>query len=316
MTGIEKLQPLDFGKVAVLMGGDSAEREISLRSGKAVLDSLLRSGVDAFGIDTGRDVIAALQNHSDIDRVLIMLHGGDGEDGRVQALLELMELPYTGSGVLASALAMDKARSKQLWLAGGLRTPEFQLLSETTDWEALIADLGACFVKPINEGSSIGISLAKTAEELQAAYLEAKRFDREVMAEKLISGAEYSVSILAGRSLPVIELRTGNVFYDFQAKYEAADTQYLCPCDLDTEKTAEIQHLAMAAYQQVGCHGWARADMMCDAEGHFWLLEINTVPGMTSHSLVPMSAKAAGISFDELVLQILASSTNRQGRQS
>ncbi len=316
MTGIEQMQATAFGKVAVLMGGRSAEREISLRSGKAVLDSLLRSGVNATGVDTGEDVIAALQEHPDTDRVMIMLHGGDGEDGRVQALLELMGLPYTGSGVLASALAMDKARSKQLWLAAGLSTPEFQLLTPETDWAALIAEMGACFVKPLNEGSSIGISLARTAGELQAAYAEARRYDRAVMAEKLIRGAEYSVSILADQALPVIELRTSNVFYDFQAKYEAADTQYLCPCDLDADKTAEIQQLALEAYRQLGCHGWARADLMCDADGRFWLLEINTVPGMTSHSLVPMSARAAGISFDELALKILASSLNREERRA
>lgn len=303
----------EFGRVAVLMGGDSSEREISLLSGNAVLKALLTSGVDAVGIDTGKDFYAAIQTEK-FDRAFIMLHGSHGEDGRVQAALDLMNIPYTGSGHPACALAMDKVRSKLIWMAQGLATPEFELLHEGTDWQAVIDQLGVCFVKPVTEGSSIGISKASNAAELKAAFELAVKFDDVVIAEQWIDGPEYTVPIINNQVLPAIELRTKNTFYDYQAKYEADDTEYLCPCDLDDEDDQALRSLSATAYQLLGCSGWGRVDLMRDKAGQFWLLEINTVPGMTSHSLVPMSAAAFGMSFEAVVLEILKSSNLKRGR--
>jgi D-alanine-D-alanine ligase len=307
-----KLLPVaDYGRVAVVMGGTSSEREISLISGRAVLESLLRSGVDAVGIDADSTLLQQLRDLQP-QRVFIILHGRDGEDGKLQGALEWMDLPYTGSGVLASALAMDKVRSKQLWLSLGLATAEFVLLTEQSDFAAVINKLGPCFVKPVCEGSSIGIGGADTAQQLESAWRRAKQFDAEVMAERWIRGREFTVAILNGQALPVVEMRTDNTFYDFEAKYVSNDTRYQCPAQLDAEKTAEIQQLALAAYQSLGCEGWGRVDVMQDADGRFWLLEVNTAPGMTSHSLVPMAAKAVGMNFDELVLQILHTSVRER----
>lgn len=300
----------EYGRVAVLLGGDSAEREISLISGKAVLRALQAAGVDAVGIDPGPDLSAQLRE-AEAERVFIMLHGGRGEDGTVQALLELLGLPYTGSGVLGSALGMDKVRCKKVWLADGLPTPPFALLDEHSDWEAIIARLGTVFVKPVREGSSIGVSRAATATELAQAYAAARTFDSEVIAERFIQGSEFSVPVVDGEVLPVIEMRPAVDFYDYQAKYFSDDTRYLCPAPLSEAMTREIQDLALRAYEAVGCSGWGRVDVMQDGEGHFWLLEVNTVPGMTEHSLVPMSAAAAGLSFTQLVLRILDSSWRR-----
>mgnify|MGYP003624193625 CR=1 FL=1 len=302
-----------FGRVAVLMGGDSSEREISLLSGNAVLKALLDSGVDAFGIDTGNDFYSAIQTEK-FDRVFIMLHGGPGEDGRVQAALDLMGIPYTGSDHPACALAMDKVRSKLIWMAQGLATPEFELLYASTDWQAVIDQLGVCFVKPVNEGSSMGISKAANAAELKKAFELAVQFDDVVIAEQWIDGPEYTVPIINNQVLPAIELRTKNAFYDFQAKYESDETQYICPCDLDEDADQTLRNLSGTAYQLLGCRGWGRVDLMRDKEGKFWLLEVNTVPGMTSHSLVPMSAAAYGLNFDSLVLEILKSSDLKRGR--
>ena len=296
-----------YGKVAVLMGGDSAERGISLLSGGAVLRALLDSGVDAVGMDAGAGLLRQLQEQG-IERVFIMLHGRMGEDGKVQAALEWLGLPYTGSGVLASALAMDKVRCKKVWLADGLPTPPFALLDENSDWEAVIARLGTVFVKPVREGSSIGIARAADAGELQRAWEQARRYDRDVLAERWIQGPEFSVSILGERVLPAIELRAASEFYDFKAKYESNETRYVCPAELDAQRTAQLQALSLKAYRAAGCSGWGRVDVMQDAGGDFWLLEVNTVPGMTDHSLVPMAARAAGMSFNELVLAILDSS--------
>lgn len=302
----------EFGKVAVLMGGQSSEREISLLSGNAVLEALLANGVDAFGIDTGEDFYKAI-NAESFDRAFIMLHGSYGEDGRVQAALDLMKIPYTGSGCLASALAMDKVRSKMLWAAQGLNTPDFEMLSAKSDWQAVIERLGSCFVKPVSDGSSLGISRAVNADELREAYEHAVLFDDAVFAEQWIEGPEYTIPIVNDTVLPVIELRTNNVFYDYAAKYEADDTVYICPCELTEAEEAEIKTMAKHAYDLVGCEGWGRVDLMRDQQGKFWLLEVNTTPGMTSHSLVPMSAKVAGMDFNLLVKEILKSSMLKRG---
>ena len=303
----------DFGRVAVLMGGQSSEREISLLSGKAVLKALLTSGIDAVGIDTGDDFFAAIRAEK-FDRAFIMLHGSHGEDGRVQAALDLMGIPYTGSDHPASALAMDKVRSKLIWMSQGLATPEFELLNENSDWQAVLDRLGVCFVKPVNEGSSIGISKAGNVAELKKAFELAQQFDDKVIAEQWIDGPEYSVPIVNNQILPAIELRTKNTFYDYEAKYEADDTEYLCPCDLDEAADQSLRSLSGTAYQLLGCRGWGRVDVMRDRNGKFWLLEVNTVPGMTSHSLVPMSGAAYGMSFEDVVLEILKSSIPERSR--
>jgi D-alanine-D-alanine ligase len=269
--------------------------------------------VDASAVDmTGSDVLNELRA-GDFDRVLIMLHGRKGEDGKMQGALELMNIPYTGSGVLASALAMDKVRTKQVWQSQGLKTPPFVVLHEDTDWDQVIAELGTVFVKPVKEGSSIGISRAADAGALKKAYREAAKYDATVIAERFIDGPEYTVAILNERVLPVVGMQAATEFYDYQAKYFSDDTRYFCPCDLTPEDEARLGELAKQAYDAIGCCGWGRVDVMGDADGDFWLLEVNTVPGMTDHSLVPMAAKAAGIGFDDLVLEILSSSNaNRE----
>ncbi len=302
----------EYGKVAVLMGGQSSEREISLLSGNAVLNALQSSGIDAVGIDTSNDFYTAIKNE-ECDRAFIMLHGGYGEDGHVQAALDMLNIPYTGSGQLASALAMDKVRSKMIWTAQGLNTPDFVLLSKDMDWQSIINSLGKCFVKPVNDGSSLGISRVEDAQQLKAAYEYALQFDNAVFAEQWIEGLEYTVPILNDKVLPVIELKTNNIFYDYEAKYEADDTVYLCPCDLNTEANAEIKTLAKDAYESLGCEGWGRVDLMRDHQEKFWLLEVNTIPGMMSHSLMPKSAAEAGMKFEQLVLEILAGSKLKRG---
>ncbi|HTQ99634.1 MAG TPA: D-alanine--D-alanine ligase [Candidatus Acidoferrum sp.] len=297
-----------YGRVAVVMGGTSAEREISLISGKAVLDGLLRAGVNAYGIDADHTLLEQLM-HNRPDRVFIILHGRDGEDGKLQGALEWLGIPYTGSGVLASALAMDKVRTKLVWQQLGISTPPFVQLHADSDFADVLRRLGPCFVKPVNEGSSIGIGGADTVEQLEAAFENAVAYDDEVLAESWIKGREYSVPVLGDDVLPVIEMRTNNAFYDYEAKYLSNETQYICPAKLDAGATRELQQMVLAAYRAVGCSGWGRVDVMRDAQGRFWLLEVNTAPGMTGHSLVPMGAKAAGIGFDELVVRILHSST-------
>lgn len=298
-----------YGRVAVVMGGRSSEREVSLQSGTAVLQALQRSGVDVVGIDADAGLLQQLLQEK-VERVFIMLHGRDGEDGKLQGALDWLGLPYTGSGVLASALAMDKIRTKLLWQRLGISTPDFVQLAETSDFAAVLTQLGPCFVKPVNEGSSIGIGGASTVVQLQEAFRKARDYDSEVVAERWIKGREYTVAILHEQVLPVIELQTDNAFYDYEAKYLSNDTRYLCPCDLAAAEALQLQEQAMKAYRAVGCTGWGRVDAMRDDEGRFWLLEVNTAPGMTSHSLVPMAARAAGIDFDTLALQILDSSFN------
>jgi D-alanine-D-alanine ligase len=302
----------EFGKVAVLMGGQSSEREISLLSGNAVLQALQSAEIEAVGIDTDNDFYTAIKKEQ-FDRAFIMLHGSFGEDGRVQAALDLMNIPYTGSGHLASALAMDKVRSKMLWTTQGLNTPDFVILSGDSNWQAIIDRLGKCFVKPVSDGSSLGISRAEDAQQLKTAYEYALQFDDAVFAEQWIEGLEYTVPIVNNKVLPVIELQTNNVFYDYAAKYEADDTVYLCPCDLNLEDDKELKMLANDAYQLLGCRGWGRVDLMRDKQGKFWLLEVNTIPGMMSHSLVPKSAAEAGMNFQQLVIEILKSSKLKRG---
>lgn len=294
----------NFGRVAVVMGGNSAEREVSLKSGAAVLAALLESGVDAVGIDAATDLVGQLQMHK-IDRVFNVLHGRGGEDGKLQGLLDFMQIPYTGSGVLASALSMDKVRTKLIWQRLGLSTPAFHLLSADSDWSAIMAELKSAVVKPVREGSSIGMSIVSDAHSLQSAWKKASAYDSQVMAEQYIKGPEYSVSMLADEVLPAIELRTTHEFYDYDAKYIANDTVYLCPAPLSAAETSELADLCRRAFDALGCSGWGRVDVMRDAQGGFWLLEVNTVPGMTDHSLVPMAAKARGLSFQQLLLEVL-----------
>lgn len=294
-----------FGRVGVLFGGQSAEREISLQSGAAVIAALQEAGIDYVALDVGANAIADIQS-AQLDRAFIALHGPGGEDGRIQAVLEYLHIPYTGSDVQSSALAMDKLRSKQLWRGVGLPTPDFALLSADTDWQSVLNELGGeVMVKPAHEGSSIGMARVKSALELQAAYTNAAQYDACVIAERLIVGAEYTIAILDGVALPPIKLETDHRFYDFDAKYVAEDTRYVCPCGLSVDKVEELKSLAVKAFNAIGCRGWGRLDIMADTQGKFYLLEVNTVPGMTSHSLVPMAAKAQGMSFAQLIVAIL-----------
>jgi D-alanine-D-alanine ligase len=297
---------LNFGRVAVLFGGTSFEREISLISGQAVLSALQAAGVNAEAFDPATRPISDIQHY---DRAFIVLHGRGGEDGTMQGALELLKVPYTGSGVLASALGMDKTRTKQLWLGCGLPTPTYARLTAETDFSQVISELGLpLMVKPTHEGSSIGMRKVERAEDLQPAYEFAAQYDSEIIAETWITGREYTVVILAGKALPVIRLQPhqSHGFYDFEAKYKADDTQYLCPCGLSVADEQRLQALAVTAFEKVGASGWGRIDAMQDEQGNFWLLEVNTVPGMTDHSLVPMAARAAGLDFQTLVLTILA----------
>ncbi|MBI5430243.1 MAG: D-alanine--D-alanine ligase [Nitrosomonadales bacterium] len=298
-------QTKKFGKVAVLFGGRSAEREVSLKSGAAVLAALQRSGVDAHAFDPATRNLQALADEN-FDRVFIALHGRYGEDGTVQGALELMGIPYTGSGVMASALGMDKWRSKLVWQAGGLPIPDYAMLDEQGDWKAVADRLGLpLFVKPANEGSSVGISKVKAVGELAAAYRVAAGYDKLVIAEKFIGGGEYTAAILGEQALPVIKIEPANEFYDYEAKYLRNDTRYLCPSDLSGAQEAEMQKLARQAFALLGGQGWGRVDFLKDGEGRLYVLEANTSPGMTDHSLVPMAARQAGISFEQLVVRIL-----------
>lgn len=295
----------DFGRVAVLMGGWAAEREVSLISGAAVLDALRRRGVDAHGIDVGRDVLAVLADGG-FDRVFNILHGRGGEDGVIQGALEILGLPYTGSGVMGSAIAMDKYRTKLVLQALGLPTPPFALIGDEASF-AVACGLGfPLMVKPALEGSSIGMSRADDAEQLRSAWALAAKYDSHVMAERWVTGGEYTAAILGREPLPLIKLETTHAFYDYDAKYIADDTRYLVPCGLDADTERHLQSLALRAFDGVAASGWGRVDILMDEQQQPWLIEINTVPGMTSHSLVPMAAKAVGIDFDELVWRILA----------
>lgn len=297
-----------FGRVAVLYGGISAEREVSLRSGAAVLAALQTAGVDAFGIDVQADIVQRISAEK-IDRAFIVLHGRGGEDGTIQGLLEWAGIPYTGSKVLASALAMDKLRTKQVWSSLGIPTPQHSVLSSVEDCAAAAEKLGfPLIVKPAQEGSSIGMAKVNNLQELEQAWQAARHYDRNVLVEQWITGPEFTIAMLDGEILPPIRLGTNREFYDYEAKYLADDTQYQIPCGLSPEREQELKELTRQACETLGVTGWGRADVMQDEQGNFWLLEVNTTPGMTDHSLVPMAAKAHGLNFSQLVLTVLASS--------
>ena len=298
-------QASEFGKVAVLMGGQTAERVISLESGQAVYAALCDAGIDAHAIDFGKDEFHQLINN-DFDRVFIALHGRGGEDGTIQGALETIGLPYTGSDVMSSALAMDKIRSKSVWRDAGLLTPDVVELNQASNWEQIAEELKLpIMVKPVREGSSIGASKVTQAADLSSAWKQANQFDDRVMAESWVEGDEYTLSILGDIVLPMIKLETKREFYDYQAKYEDDDTKYICPCGLDEDVERSLGELSLQACKSLGVSGWSRVDLMIDDANQAWLIEVNTVPGMTSHSLVPMAAKQAGLSFDDLVLRIL-----------
>ncbi|MGH8747155.1 MAG: D-alanine--D-alanine ligase [Burkholderiales bacterium] len=296
----------DFGKVAVLLGGNSAEREVSLMSGTGVLQALRAKGVDAHAFDPAQRDLAELKREG-FARCFIALHGRGGEDGTVQGALEVMGIPYTGSGVLGSAVALDKWRTKMIWLAAGLPTPRYRILAAHDDWEAVARQLGLpLIVKPANEGSTLGLSKVGAASQLPAAYeLAAKKYRDTALAESFIDGPEYTAGILGDVVLPLIRIEAPEGNYDYQHKYFGDDTKYLCPCGLSAEREEELKALSLEAFRLVGCSGWGRVDMMLDAHGEPWLLEVNTSPGMTGHSLVPIAARAVGISYENLCLKIL-----------
>src|SRR5882672_4603074 len=303
----------DFGKVAVLMGGRSAERAVSLKSGTMVLAALKKKGVDAHAFDPKERGLDALVKDR-FDRVFIALHGRYGEDGTVQGALELVGIPYTGSGVLGSALAMDKWRTKLVWQGSGVPTPHCELLTRESDLQGVATRLGLpLMVKPANEGSSIGMTKVKSARDLSEAYALAANYDRLVMAEAFVDGVELTVGVLGDMPLPLIKLETPREFYDYAAKYDAKDTRYIIPCGLPPDAERIIQDEALRAFDALGCSGWGRVDLMLDLSGKPYFLEVNTSPGMTDHSLVPMAARHAGLSFEDLCLRILESARLETG---
>ncbi|MCE7505048.1 D-alanine--D-alanine ligase [Polynucleobacter sp. IMCC30063] len=310
---LSTLNPQSLGKVGVLLGGRSGEREISLLSGNGVLEALRAKGVDAHAFDTGLRKLTEIAT-AHFDRVFIALHGRFGEDGTIQGLLELLNIPYTGSGVLASALAIDKIATKRIWMSSGLATPQFELLSASSDWSAVVQNLGLpLIVKPAHEGSSLGLTKVQALEQLPDAYALALSLDKKVMAESCIIGPELTCPLVGegetAEALPVIQIIPPNANYDFHHKYFSNETQYLCPTELDEKLNQAVQRLALDAYRVLGCKTWGRADIMIDESTRQpYLLEMNTSPGMTSHSLVPMAAKAAGVSYSDLVLWILSQS--------
>ena len=297
-----------YGKVAVLMGGRSAEREISLQTGAAVLAALRRQGVDAREIDAGETVVRDLVAGG-FDRVFNALHGRGGEDGVIQGALEALNLPYTGSGVLGSALSMDKLRCKWVWQQLGLPTPEFRLIRRTQDLHDAAQELGLpLMLKPVHEGSSLGAARVATAADLPAAWENALRYDDKVICERWMSGGDYTVGIIDGQALPAIRIETRREFYDYQAKYLDDDTRYLCPCGLPQKLEAELSALALQAFEAIGASGWGRVDILLDENRRPGLIDVNTVPGMTGHSLVPLAARHAGMDFDNLILRVLDTS--------
>ncbi len=307
----------DLGKIAVLMGGSSAEREISLISGRAVLAALLDAGVNAFAFDPAEQPLWTLAEYS-VDRVFNILHGGAGEDGTVQGALDLMTLPYTGSGVMASALAMDKIRTKWIWQAAGVPTPRSRRIRSADEGTTIIAELGLpLIVKPIREGSSIGLTKVTAPDQFAAAYAAAATLPdgrrEEVMAEEFVSGIEYTAAVLGRTVLPLVRIEAPEAGYDYQNKYFTDAVQYHCPSGLDPALEARIGQTVLAAFDALGCRGWGRADLILRSDGSFSLLEMNTNPGMTGHSLVPMAARAAGIDFPDLILKLLAEAGYGQG---
>jgi D-alanine-D-alanine ligase len=297
-----------FGKVAVLMGGWAAEREVSLNSGAAVLKALLARGVDAHAVDADRDILTTLKEGK-FNRVFNIMHGRGGEDGKIQGALDILQIPYTGCGVMASAISMNKLMTKRIWLGAELLTPAYKVLTDETNLSDVVKQLGLpIMVKPANEGSSIGMTKVEKASALQAAYRVAARYDSLVIAEQWVNGEEYTVAFLGEDVLPVIRVETQSNFYDYNAKYKSDETKYFCPSGLQKAEEKKLQAVAKMACKAVAANGWGRIDIMRDVNGRFWLIEINTVPGMTDHSLVPMAAKAAGISFEDLVIRILETS--------
>jgi D-alanine-D-alanine ligase len=298
---------MNFGKVAVLLGGRSAEREVSLKSGAMVLKALLSRGINAHPFDPAQRSVEDLLKEK-FDRAFIALHGRFGEDGTVQGILEWLGIPYTGSGVLASALAMDKLRTKRLWGAEKLPTPAYQRLAEDTNFRIVARTLGVpLMVKPASEGSSIGMSKVRAAAKLEEAYRLAAKYDSVVIAEQFVEGTELTGAIVGERALPLIKLETPRDFYDYDAKYVSDDTRYIVPCGLSQGKERELQELCLAAFRSLGCRGWGRVDLMLNKRGRPFLLEVNTSPGMTDHSLVPMAARAVGMSYEDLCVRILES---------
>ena len=297
-----------FGRVAVLYGGTSSEREISLLTGAAIIRALELLGVETVAIDIKENALDAIAK-ANVDRAFIALHGPGGEDGTLQGALEYLKIPYTGGGVMASALAMDKLRCKQLWKGIGLATTDFAALNQDTDWQATIDQLGgSVVVKPACEGSSVGMSVAKSAQQLQQAWQLAAQYDAKVLAEPQLTGDEYTVAILDGKALPSIRIQANATFYDYEAKYNSDKTEYFCPSGLDAEREQELAQLSIDAFNSIDGRGWGRVDVMADQNGRFNLLEVNTVPGMTSHSLVPMAGLAAGLKFEDVVRAILEGS--------
>jgi len=297
-----------FGKVAVLFGGTSAEREVSLNSGSRVLAALQGQGIDAHAFDPASQPLDALKGY---DRAFIALHGRHGEDGTIQGALEVMRIPYTGSGVLASALAMDKFRTKLMWQAAGLAIPEYALLTADSDFADIEEELGLpLFVKPAREGSSIGVTKVKERGALKAAYEEAARHDSLVIAEKGVMGGEYTVGIIGDEAMPIIKIEPATEWYDYEAKYNRDDTRYLCPCGLPEAKEMEIRKGALEAFRILGGRGWGRVDFLMDEDGKHYFLEVNTAPGMTDHSLVPMAARVSGLEYPALVRRVLELAAN------
>lgn len=306
--------PRAFGRVAVLLGGNSAEREISLLTGRAVLDALKRLGVDARAVDTAEDALPKLLAGG-FDRAWIALHGRGGEDGSIQGALEHLGIPYTGSGVLGSALAMDKLRTKMLLEGNGLATPAYRVLDCEADCRAALDDLGLpLIIKPAHEGSSVGLCKVDDEVQMLAGWRAASELDSCVFAEQWIAGEEYTAGILQGQVLPLIRIETDNTFYDYQAKYFSDDTRYFCPSGLDSHREDEFGRLALTAFEAVDARGWGRVDFLL-ADDQPLFLEVNTVPGMTAHSLVPMAASAAGSGFEDLVWRILETSLPAGGRE-
>lgn len=301
----------EFGRVAVLMGGRSAEREISLKSGHAVLAALVEQGVDAYKVDVGLDVSEQLLG-GNFDRAFVILHGRGGEDGEIQGLLQSIAMPYTGSDITGAVLSMNKMLSKQVWLQQGLPTAKYEQVTVDSNIDTLIATLGLpLIIKPVNEGSSIGMSKVNSLDDLMTAIELAAQFDTEVIAESWIVGEEYTVAVLGDKALPTIQLKTPHEFYDFEAKYQSNTTEYLCPCNLSEQDELHCQQLALQGFKALRMMGWGRVDFMRDESGQFYLLEANSIPGMTDHSLVPMAAKQAGLSFADLVWNILENSMGR-----
>ena len=316
LTAVKQYNAAAFGKVAVMFGGDSQEREVSIKSGQAVLGALLRENVNAIAFDPAERPLTDLLSEK-IDRVLIMLHGRGGEDGSMQGALELLNIPYTGSRVLGSALAMDKIHTKQVWQSVGLPTAKYEIADkrhfEAGKCNAIMNKLGnEVMVKPAREGSSIGMARVTSAKQLENAIQNAFKYDNQVLLEQYIDGPEFTVSVIQGQALPSIRMSTPHTFYDYAAKYQDDTTEYFCPSGLSDEQEQQLAQLSTRAFDSISGSGWGRIDVMQDSQGQFYLLEANTVPGMTEKSLVPKAAKVAGLSFDELVMAILATSLESQ----